>query len=204
MADGDGERVGCVSGLGGFGEIEVAGYLELDLLFGGEAVADDGALDGEGGVLGYWEVAVGGCEHGDSADLAEFEGALGVGGEEDFFDGDDFGLPEFEEGGQLGVDLEEAHGGPIFFVEADGSSAEGAKPGVATGVIDFDDAVAGELCSAVDTEDAHGVSLARGGLLKSGRLYVVTAVVGKSGFATGGRDRYNRRDATKVEAGHTD
>jgi hypothetical protein len=156
VADGDGERVGCVSGLGGFGEIEEAGYHELDLLFGGEAVADDGALDGEGGVLGYWEVAVGGCEHGDSADLAEFEGALGVGGEEDFFDGDDLGLPELEERGELYVDLEEADGGAIFFIEADGSGAEGTEFWIAGRVVDFDDAVAGELCSAVDAEDPHG------------------------------------------------
>ncbi len=168
VADGDGEGVGGVGGLGGFFEVEQTGDHELDLLLGGEAVADDGTLDGERGVLGDGEAAFGGGEHGDTADLAELERALGVGGEEDFFDGDDLGLPELEERGEFDVDLEEADGGAIFFVEADGAGAEGAEFGIARGVVDFDDAVTGELCSAVDAEDAHAASLARGGRWMAG------------------------------------
>jgi hypothetical protein len=156
VADGDGEGVGGVGWLGRFVEFEQAGDHELHLLLGGEAVADDSALDAERGVFGDGEAAVRRGQHGDAADLAELEGAFGVGGKEDFFDGDDLGLPEFEERGELCVDLQEANGGAIFLVEANSTGAEGSQLRIAAGVIDFHDTVAGELCSAVDTEDPHG------------------------------------------------
>ena len=41
VADGDGEGVGGVGWFRRFGEVEQAADHELDLLFGGEAVADD-------------------------------------------------------------------------------------------------------------------------------------------------------------------
>jgi hypothetical protein len=155
VADGDGESVGGVGGFGGFVEFEQAGDHELDLLFRCKAVTDYGALDGQWGVFGDGEAAIGRGQHGDAADLAELESALGVGGEEDFFDGDDFGLPEQEERGELGVDLEEADGGRVLFVELDGAGAEVAQLEVAGGVVDLDHTVAGELRSAIDTEDPH-------------------------------------------------
>ena len=70
VADSDGEGVGGIGGLGSFVEVEEAGDHELNLLLGGEAIADDGALDAERGVFGDGEAAGGGGEHGDSADLA--------------------------------------------------------------------------------------------------------------------------------------
>jgi N-acetylmuramoyl-L-alanine amidase len=206
VADGDGESVGGVGGLGSFVEVEQAGDHELDLFFGGEAVADYGALDAERGVFGDGEAAVGCGQHGDSADLAELEGALGVGGEEDFFDGDHLGLPELEECGEFGVDLEQANGGAIFLVEADGSGAEGAELGVAAGVIDFHDTVAGELCSAVDAEDPHAdksTALAASAMERASiGIWLATLGSGRQRFATEGRDRYNRRDTSMLNTLH--
>jgi N-acetylmuramoyl-L-alanine amidase len=155
VADGDGEGVGCVGGPGNFVELEQAGDHELDLLLGGEAVADDGAFDGEGGVFGDEEAAVGGGHHGDSTDLAELESALSVGREEDFFDGDDLGLPELEEGRELGVDLEESDRGAVLFVKLDGAGAEVAELWVAGGLVDLDYAIAGKFRSAIDSKDPH-------------------------------------------------
>jgi N-acetylmuramoyl-L-alanine amidase len=156
VANGDGEGVGGVGGFGGFVEIEQAAHHELDLLLGGEAVADDGAFDGERGVLGDGEAAVGGGEHSDAADLAELEGAFGIGGEEDLLDGDDLGLPEVQEGSEFDVDLGEADGGWVLLAELDGAGAEVQETRVAGGVVDLDYTVAGELGAAVDAEDAHG------------------------------------------------
>lgn len=155
VADSDGEGVGGVGRLRRFVEVEEAGDHELHLLLGRQAVADDGALDGEWRVLGDGEAGAGCSEQGDTAHLAELERALGVGGEEYFFDGDDLGLPELQELAEFGVDLQQPNRGPVLLVEADGASAERAKPGVAEGVIELDDTVAGELRSAVDAEDAH-------------------------------------------------
>jgi len=155
VADGDGEGVGGVGRLGRLVEIEQAGNHELHLLLGGEAVADDGALDGERGVFGNEQTTVGSGQHGDAADLAELESALGVRREEDFFDGDYLRLPELEEGGELDVDLEQADGGTVLLVQANGAGAEGAQLWDARGVVDLHDTVAGELRSAVDAEDPH-------------------------------------------------
>ena len=124
VADGNGQRVGGVGRLGGFVELEQARDHELHLLLGGEAVADDGALDGERSVLRDGEAAVGRGQHGDAAHLAELERAFGVGGEEDFFDGDHLGLPELEELGELGVDLQQTDGSAVLLVQLDGAGAE--------------------------------------------------------------------------------
>ena len=131
VADGDGEGVGGVGRFGSFVEFEEAGDHELDLLFRCKTVADDGALDGQRGVFGDEETAVRRGHHSDATDLAELECALGVGGEEDFFDGDDFGLPEQEERGELGVDLEEADGSAVLLAELNGAGAEVAQLRVA-------------------------------------------------------------------------
>jgi hypothetical protein len=155
VADGDGEGVGGVGGLGRFVQVEQAGDHELHLLFGGETVADNRAFDGERGVFGHEQTAVGGGQHGDAADLAELERALGVGGEEDFFDGDDLRLPELEQCRELDIDLEEADGSAVFLVQANSAGTEGTELGDARGVVDLYDAVAGELRSAVDAKDPH-------------------------------------------------
>ena len=105
MADRDGEGVGGIGRLGRLVEGQQAGDHELDLLFGSEAVADDGALDGEWSVFDDGQTAAGGGKHSDATDLAEFEGGLGVGGEEDLFNGDDGGLVQGDEAEELGVDL---------------------------------------------------------------------------------------------------
>ena len=131
VADCDSEGVGGVGGFGGFVKFEQARDHELDLLFGGEAVTDDGALDGEWSVFGDEQAAVGGGHHRDTAHLAELESALGVGGEEDLFDGDDFRLPELEERGEFDVDLQEADWSAVFFVEFDGAGTEMAELWVA-------------------------------------------------------------------------
>jgi len=164
VADGDSECVGGVSGLGRLVQVEQPGDHELYLLLSGEAIADDGALDGERSVLGNEQTAVGCGQHGDAADLAEFKRALGVGREEDFFDGDDLGLPELEQCGEFGVDLEQADGGAVLLVQANGPGAEGTQLRNPRGVVDFYDTVAGELRSAVDPEDSHAdQSTARAG-----------------------------------------
>jgi len=155
VADGDGEGVGGVGGLGSFVEVEEAGDHELHLLLGGEAVANNGALDGEGGIFGNLQAAVGSGQHGDAADLAELERALRIGGEKDLFDGDNLRLPEIEQRRELGVDLQQANGGAILLIEANGSGAEGAQLRIASGVVDLNYTIAGELRSAIDAEDPH-------------------------------------------------
>ena len=160
MADGDGERVSGVGGVGGEFEAKEASDHELNLLLGGEAVADDCGFDGQRRVFGYGLLRERGGKEGDPADLAELERGLGVCGEEDLFDGDDVGGVEFDEGSEFGEDLGEAFGGGVLLVEADGSGgAMDELSGAGVG-IELDDAVAGELGAAVDAEDAHGRSLA--------------------------------------------
>lgn len=155
VADGDGEGVGGVSWLGCYVKFEQAGDHELNLLLGGEAIPDDGTLDGERSVFRDGEAAIRRGQHGNAADLAELECAFGIGGEEDFFYGNNLGLPELEEGGEFGIDLKEADGGAVLLVELDGSGAEVAELGVTGGRVDLDYAVACEFCSAIDTEDPH-------------------------------------------------
>jgi len=156
VADGDGEGVGGVGGLGRFGEVEQAGDHELDLFLLREAVADDGGLDGERGVLGDGEVLIGGGQQGHAAHLAELEGALGVGAEKNLFDGDHVGAVGFEKRSELCVDLREATRGGLLLVEADGTEGEGVEARLAGLVVGMDHAVASELGAAVDAEDLHG------------------------------------------------
>src|ERR1039458_10164671 len=69
MADGYGERVGGVSGLGNLIEIQKTRHHLLDLMFFGAAVSDHGGLDGEWGVLGDFESGGSSGQHGDTAPL---------------------------------------------------------------------------------------------------------------------------------------
>ena len=94
-------------------------------------------------------------QHGDAAHLAELERALGVGREEDLFDGDDLRLPELQQRGELDVDLEQADGCAVLLVQANGAGAQRAQLRDARGVVDLHHTVAGELRSAVDAEDPH-------------------------------------------------
>jgi hypothetical protein len=163
VADGDSESVGGVGRLGRAVEREQAGDHELHLLLGGEAVAGDGGLDGERRVFGDGEVAGGGGQHGDSADLAELERGFGVGGEEDLLDGDTVGGVQGHQRGEFGVDLRETLRGLLFLVEANGSCGAVSQFGRARGRVHLDYSVAGELGAAVDSKDAHGESVNRRG-----------------------------------------
>lgn len=143
---------------------------ELDLLFGGEAVAYDGGFDGERGVLCDRLVAGSGSQHRDSANLTQFEGRLGIRGEEDFFDGDDVGVMELDLGDEFGVDLREALGCCVFLVQPDSAVCDVVKLRGAGSLVELHDAVAGKFRAAVNSEDSHGVSLPqveRGGFAKA-------------------------------------
>ncbi len=72
MADGDGEGIGGVGGLGDLIEIQKTGDHLLHLVFFGAAVSNNRGLDGERRVSGDFESGGSGGEHGDSADLTEF------------------------------------------------------------------------------------------------------------------------------------
>ncbi len=159
VADGDGEGVGSVGGLGRGGQREQAGNHELNLIFCSEAVAGDGGLDGERGVFGDGKAGGGGGEQSYSANVAETNGGTRVDGVEDFFDGDDFGMIELEDGDELGVDEGEAFGEQRFLWRADAAGGKGDEVRSAAGiggvVVPLDDAVTGGLGSAVDAADTH-------------------------------------------------
>ena len=98
---------------------------------------------------------VGGGQHGDAAYLAELQRALGVGRKEDFFDGDDFGLPELQQRGEFDVDLEQSNRRAVLLIQANGAGAKGTQLRDPRGVVDLHHTVTGELRSAVDAEDPH-------------------------------------------------
>ena len=159
VADGDGEGVGCVCGVGRVLQAQEALDHELDLILGGEAVADNGGLDGEWGVLGDGLAALGGGEERDATDLAELECGLGVGREEHLFNSDDVRAVHGDVGAELGVNVDEALADDVLFVEADGAGGdvhEARDAGV--GIVLYN-AVAGELGAAIDAEDTHGWSV---------------------------------------------
>lgn len=162
VADCDGERVRSVGRLGCLVKLEKAGDHELHLLLGRKAVAYDGALDGEWSIFDDRETAACGGEHGHAADLAELESRLCIGGEEDFFDCNDCGLVKRDEGEEFGVDLRETLRGLVFLVETDGAGGEVDEARRTGGWVHLNDTVAGELRSAIDTEDSHRRSLLHG------------------------------------------
>src|SRR5215831_11675153 len=73
MANGDGEGVGGIQGLGWRGEFEEAGDHMLDLLLLGASIADDRRLDCQRGVFGDFKAGGRSGQHGDSTDLAELQ-----------------------------------------------------------------------------------------------------------------------------------
>jgi len=98
MADGDSQSVGHVGRLGhGFQMQQVRDH-GLDLRFFSPAVAHDRRLDGQGSILGDYQMRAGGGQHGDAANMSELERRLDVGSVEDVFNrhlrwlvlGDDF------------------------------------------------------------------------------------------------------------------
>ena len=164
VADGDGEGVGCVVGLGRNGEVEEAGDHELDLVFFGASVADHGGLDGKGRVFGDFESGGGGGEHGDSADLSEFEGGLNVEGIEDVFDGDFVGQVLGDDRAEVHVDSGKAAGQRFAGGKFDGAAGEAAE---SPGGKHFDYAVAGVFSAAVDAEDSHGMECSAEGVMSA-------------------------------------
>ena len=160
MTDGDGERVGGVSRVVRLLQVEEARNHKLHLLLGGEAVADDRRFNGERGVFGHRFSTGGGGQEGDSADLAELECGLGVGGEEDLFDGDDVGLVEFDLGAKFSVDLRETLRCGVFLIESYRSGRDVAKARGGGALVERNDAEACELGSTIDSEYAHAGSLA--------------------------------------------
>ena len=96
VADGDGEGIGGIGGLGKLGEFEEAGNHELDLLFLGEAVADDGGFDFERSILGYGKALHGRGQQSYAAHLTQLQGRLGVDRVEDLFDGYCIRLPTLQ------------------------------------------------------------------------------------------------------------
>lgn len=155
VADGNGQGVGRVGGLGCSFQFKKIANHEADLLFRGKAVAHHGTFYGQRSVFGDRVAAVGRREKRDAAHLAELQGTFGVGGEEDVLDGNTRGLPLIQKRGELGVDLGQANGRVVFTVQANGAGAEMEKPWRSSRVIDLDHAVACELCPTVDTEDPH-------------------------------------------------
>jgi hypothetical protein len=96
-------------GSGGLGELAEHGDGTLDLLFGRVAVAGDGAFDHGAGEAGHREAALGGGQEDGAAGVAHEDGGarmfvMGV----KLFDGDLVGLQVIEEGGEGGVEFEEA------------------------------------------------------------------------------------------------
>ena len=80
----------------------------LDLLLLGAAVADHRRLDRQRRVFGDFQSGGGGRQHGDAADLAQFERGLHVEGIENIFDGDFIGLVLDNDFAELGEDAGQA------------------------------------------------------------------------------------------------
>ena len=171
MADGDGEGIGGVGGLGNLIEVEQARHHLLDLMFFSAAVAHDRGFDGEGRVLGDFEPGGGGGQHGDSAHLAEFQGGFHVGSVENIFDGDTVGTVLGDEFLKTDGNAREARRHGIARGNFDGA-ADDADEAVVIAVIQeqVDNTVAGIFGAAVDAEDAHEGSVAGGRLALSCQL----------------------------------
>ena len=155
MTDGDGEGVGGVGGLRRLGEAEEAGDHELDLLLLRQAVADDAGLDAEGGVFGYGKAGRGGGKEGNTPNLAQFEGGLGIDAVEDFLDGNGIGAPGGELGAKLAVDLFEAHRERLVPGELDAAHGAADEMSVTAGFAALYNPVARNFSPAVDAKNAH-------------------------------------------------
>src|SRR5882762_35101 len=139
VTDGNGEGVGGVGRVGRSIEIEEARDHVLHLFLVSAAVADYSGLDGERCVFGDGEPGAGGSQHGNSADVAEFERGLYVDGEENVFDGDFLGLVALDDGLQALEDFVEAVGDGGTGGGVDGADGDAVE---LSGEVKFDDTVA--------------------------------------------------------------
>src|ERR1700692_2108973 len=119
-------------------------------MFLGAAVSYDRGLDGKWRVFGDFESSGCGGQHGDSADLAKFEGGLYVGGVENILDGNAFGLMLSDELAQANRDTRQARGHRVTRGKFDGS-ADDADESIVVAAIgeQIDDAVPGVFRTAM-------------------------------------------------------
>jgi len=152
-AEGDGQGVGDVGGIGRLREFPLRLNGALDLGFSGVAIAGEGLLDSIGGEFFDADMAAAGDEEDDAAGVAHEDGGarVGVVGIK-LLDGADFGGVLGEEGLELGFEFDEAIGDGGLDVETNHAAVDEAG---AEGLV-VDDAVAGELQAWVDADDEHG------------------------------------------------
>jgi len=162
-AEGDGECVGDVGGIGRSGEVPSGLDGALDLGFFGVAVAGNGLLDAVGGELLDGNAVALGDEENDAAGVAHEDCGAGAGvvGVELFY-GADGRLVFKEEGFELAIEFVEARGESGFGVKADdaGIYESWGRKGMLSAQ-PIDDAVTGELEARIDAEDAHIVMIIR-------------------------------------------
>ncbi len=151
VADGDSQRIGDIEGGEFLIDAEKRMHHHLHLLFFGAAITDDAHFDFQRRVFTDRKAGFGSLEQSHAADVRQFQGRLGIDGVKDFFDGDEPGRVIAEHGAQLG--------GNVFQAKFESERRLGANDargyesvGPAVGI---DDAEAGALRSAVDTDDSH-------------------------------------------------
>ena len=109
MAEGDGEGIGDVVGLGETIQTELGLDGALDLAFGGVAGAGEGFFYSGGGVGGDGDAGLGGGEVDRAAGVGHEDGGAGVLVDAiKLLDGDDGGVETFQDFGEAGVDFEDA------------------------------------------------------------------------------------------------
>ena len=120
----------------------------LDLRFFSAAVAYDCRLDGQGSILGDYQMRAGGGQHGDAADVSQLERRLDVGSVEDIFDGDLRWLVLGDDFIQLLKNLSQAGRKGVAAREPNGSGGKTTQLGI--GEL-LDHAVSGNLAAAIDS-----------------------------------------------------
>lgn len=106
VAEGDGEGVGDVGGLGEFREVELAADGFLHLPFGGVAITGDGFFDLRGAVVDDRDTSLGGRKNDDAAGVAHEDGGRGaVVVRVEFFDRQDLGFERGDDVGDASVDF---------------------------------------------------------------------------------------------------
>ncbi len=145
-AEGDGEGVGDVGGIGGGFEVPEGLDGALHLGFAGVTVAGEGLFDAVGGVLLDLEGVAGGDEEDYAAGVAHEDGGarVGVMGIE-LLDGADLGFVFLDQGVEFVFEFDEALGEGGFFGEADDTAVD--EDGFYGAVVD--DAVTGEAEAGV-------------------------------------------------------
>src|ERR1700734_145282 len=108
MADSNRQSVGSVRRIEGVFILEQAPDHELHLLFAGEPISDDRALDGKRRILRHRKTTTRRCQHCNSPHLTKFQRRLHIRREKDLLYRDDLWLMQRQKPSQLGVDLCEA------------------------------------------------------------------------------------------------